>query len=176
MKRIILLVLSLTLLLSFSACKKEKFPDAQTPSETDDTPVFADDLQASALADEVLLALNDGVTYLTASEGYLNDYFTMPEYVTDMTVIFAANGSNLNELGIFHVPAEKVGEAKALLEGYLKTALERHQGWYDSYIPEETPKLRDAEVKVFGNYVAYAIFDAKDRTTVFESIENTLTK
>lgn len=176
MKRIILLVLSLTLLLSITACKKETESDAPSAPNHTPAPVFADDLQTSALAEDARLALNDAAIYMTAGEGYLNDYFTMPDYVTDMTILFAADASNLNELGVFHVPAEKVAETKVLLEGYLDTALEKHQGWYDSYIPEETPKLRDAEVKVFGNYVVYAIFDANGRKAVFENIEKNLVK
>lgn len=176
MKRIIPFILALTLLLSFAACKKGETPNTPSSPSVPVAPVFADDLQTSALAEGARLALNDSAIYVTAGEGYLNDYFTMPDYVTDMTILFAADASNLNELGVFHVPAEKVAETKALLKGYLTTALEKHQGWYDSYIPEETPKLRDAEVKVFGNYVVYAICDANGRKAVFENIEKNLVK
>ncbi|MBR3894116.1 MAG: DUF4358 domain-containing protein [Clostridia bacterium] len=161
MKRFFLSVLSLLLLLSTSACAAKS---------------YADDKTTAAIADEALVNLRDGVIYRAADESYLEDYFTSPDYASDAAIRHAMDANNLNELGVYHVPAEKVGEMKALLEGYLKDALQKNQSWYDSYIPQETPKLRDAEVKVFGNYVAYAIFDSRNRRAVFNSLEKSLTK
>lgn len=160
MKRMIAAMLSLVLLLSFAACKKE---------------VYADNIKATDLADHAVTALNDGVTYLPADSGYLDDYFTAPDYVTESVIYFASDTNNLNELGIYRVSEGNAEKMETVLKDYLKSSLEKNQSWYDSYIPEETPKLRDAEVKVFGNYVVYAIFDAKDRTTVFDSIKGKLT-
>ena len=51
---------------------------------------------------------------------------------------------------------------------------ERIETWYDSYIAQETPKLRDAEVKVFGNYAVYAIASKEDRAAFFDAVENAL--
>jgi len=161
MKRIFRSVLSLILILSLSACSAKSYVDNKS---------------SATIADEALVSLRDGVIYRAADESYLEDYFTAPDYASDAAIRHAMDAGNLNELGVYHVPAEKVGEMKALLEGYLADALQKNQSWYDSYIPQETPKLRDAEVKVFGNYVAYAIFNSRDRRAVFQSLEKSLTQ
>ena len=61
-----------------------------------------------------------------------------------------------------------------LLRDYLAQAYEDNRVWYDSYMPEETPKLRDAEVKVFGNYVVYAIYSSADKATLFDAVKAAL--
>ncbi|MBQ1963425.1 MAG: hypothetical protein II369_04835, partial [Clostridia bacterium] len=61
-----------------------------------------------------------------------------------------------------------------VLEKYLADSFTKNQTWYDSYIPTETPKLRDAEVKIFGNYVIYVIADKEDRTALLSTVEELL--
>ena len=162
MKRIWIALLALTMLLSLAACGEKK--------------QFSDNVAANELADHTLAALSDGVDYTTAQSGYLDDYFLTPSYVSDATVRFATDANNLNEFGIFHVSSDKVKDMETLLKDYLKKSYEANQAWYDSYIPAETPKLRDAEVKRIGNYVLYAIASPSDRTAFFEAAEAKLTE
>ena len=160
MKRILTTLLALTLLLSFSACGGEQ---------------YANDKTVASLAGTAQTALNDGVIYLPADGGYLSDYFTKPDYVTEEVIFFAAETNNLNEFGIYKVTDGNAKAMETILKNYLKESLEKNQTWYDSYIPEETPKIRDAEVKVFGNYVVYTILNTEDRATVFDSVKSALT-
>ena len=160
MKRILPALLSLALLFSLASCKSDS---------------YLDDVKVNTLSDAVITALND-TDYTTADDGFLDDYFTTPDYVTDYTVCFATEGNNLNEFGIYHVTAGNAETMKGLLQKYLTDSYAKNQSWYDSYIPEETPKLRDAEVKVFGNYVVYAICSKEARATVFSSVEGQLAK
>ena len=59
---------------------------------------------------------------------------------------------------------------------YLKEKYEDENAFIASYAPEELPKLKDAEVKVFGNYVVYAILSESDRATLFANVEEMLKK
>ncbi len=75
-------------------------------------------------------------------------------YVSRNTLISAV-GTNINEYGIFL--AKDAGQAetlKAALEKYLEY---RESVWMDEYLPDEKPKLDNAEVWQQGNYVMYAI-------------------
>ena len=162
MKRIFLLALSLFLLASLVACT--------------DAKQYANDVSPTALAEAALNKMDDGVAYTTAEKGFLDDYFTEPSYLIDSVIRFATDANNLNEFGIFRVESGKAKEMGTLLENYLKDSLTLNQSWYDSYIPEETPKLRDAEVKVFGDYAVYAIADKTDRQAFFAAVESELTK
>ena len=42
------------------------------------------------------------------------------------------------------------------------------------YMPEEFPKLQNAETKTIGNYVMYAILSDSDKQAVFSAFEKTL--
>ena len=87
---------------------------------------------------------------------------------------FATDGNNLDEIGIYQVTDGNANAMKTVLEDYLEDSLTRNQSWYESYIPKEIPKLRDAEVKVFGNYVIYAICSKEDRAAVFSAVADLL--
>ncbi len=133
---------------------------------------YTDTLTAAELAADARAAL-DQTEFFPAEKGYLNDYFPIPEELTDYEIDLAADGNNLSEFGIWHTGngAESIS---ILLRGYLEESFDRNRSFYDSYIPQETPKLRDAEVRVYGNYVAYAILNDTDRKTFFQTIENNL--
>ena len=137
------------------------------------TLTYTDSLTSEELSEKALETLHS-TDFLSADSSYLSDYIDL-SHLPKGTVFFAADGKNLDEFGIWHLPAEQVGEMKNLLESYLSESLERNRSFYDSYIPEETPKLRDAEVRVFGNYVAYAILSEHDRARFFQVLKNELT-
>ena len=158
MKRIITALLAFTLLLSLAACKSTN---------------YADNKQVIELADGVVTALNDGKTYSTAEADFLDSYFAKPDYVTESVIRFSTDGNDLNEFGIYHVTEGKAEDMKALLTKYVTDFYDLYNA---NYLPEETPKLRDAEVKVFGNYVVYAMLNDADRETAFQKLEELLAK
>ena len=156
----LLYVIVLSVILTLAACKK-----------ADKT--YSDALSASQLAEEAMEELDD-TDFQTAQNNWLNDYVTLPEGLSDYRVCFSADGSNLNEFGIWHVRDDQIAPLEASLRMYLAESLLKNREFYDSYIPEETPKLERAEVRVFGNYVCYAILDQKDREIFFQTIKNEL--
>ncbi len=162
MKKILCLCLALiTLALPLVSCSKD----------------YADDVSVDDLRD----ALEDSLTgtvpeYSLADKGYLDDYFTIPDYVSDYVICFSTPGDNLDEFGIFHVTEDNADDLKDKLEDYLSDSYDQNLNWYNSYMPEETPKLRDAEVKVFGNYVVYTVLSDEDAKAAFEAVENKLKK
>lgn len=160
MKKTLLIALCALLLISLPSCKGKN---------------YADDVAVSTISQKAIVALGEQVGYITAGEGYLDDYFKVPEAVQEYTVFFAAEGNNIDEFGIFHVGDGSGKDMEAMLRDYLEDSYEKNREWYDSYIPEETPKLRDAEVKLFGNYAVYAIADEGDRALFFRTVEELLT-
>ena len=95
---------------------------------------------------------------------FIKEYITVPEAVKESCVYYAQNTNALDEFGIFEVEEGKAQEVRnQLLSGYLKKRYDENLEWYNSYMPTETPKLRDAEVRVFGNCVAYAILSPENR-------------
>ena len=134
---------------------------------------YTDTISAAMLADEVVDELEDA-DFLTAQGNWLGDYVTLPDGLSDYRICYSADGSNLNEFGIWHVRKDQIAPLEATLRTYLAESLLRNREFYNSYIPKETPKLERAEVRVFGNYVCYAILDQKDREIFFQTIKNEL--
>ena len=155
-------VIGLSMLFSLCSCKKSN-------------RAYLDTVPASELAEEVEDEL-DHTDFRTANGDWLNDYVTLPEGLSDYQICFSADGSSLNEFGIWHVKADQIAPLEATLRAYLAESLLRNREFYDSYIPEETPKLEQAEVRVFGNYVCYAILDQRDRAIFFQTLEEELTE
>ena len=166
MKRILAVCLLLLSLCALTACGARE---------------YRDDVDVTALAERVTEALNKKtdlpLRYAKDDTGFLSDYFKTPDYIADHAVLYAVSTNNLNEIGVWRVKEGHAAELAALLRtDYLKASLEKNSAWYDSYIPMETPKLRDAEVRVYGNYVVYAILNAEDREIAFETVEKLLEK
>ncbi len=160
MKRIRILFLTALFLLTLPSCKKEN--------------LYRDDVESAMLFETAQTALKSEAEFLPAKDGYLNDYFTVPAYVTDYEIRFSKDGSALDEIGIFHVESGNDAAMATTLRDYLSASLSKNEAWYRSYIPEEIPKLRDSEVRTYGNYVAYAILSDADRAAFFRSLEDTL--
>lgn len=160
MKRFLILLLCLILLVTLSACSKKHYND---------------NLSADALAESALqkMGADDG-DYIIAEENTLNSYFDHPNDA-DFTIRLSANRNNINEFGIFHATDENPSELARMLGSYLMQIWEENSEWYGSYIPEELPKLRDAEVRIIGNYAVYAILSEPERARFFQSIEEALT-
>ena len=161
MKRLFSIFLATLLALGLSACQKTDYTDLPTSQE---------------LSHRTIAALQHENDYIAAETDLLEDYFSMPDFVHDHAIYFCADRNNLDEIGIFHVTAGHAKEMQALLRDYLTESFDNNRAWYDSYIPQQTPKLRDAEVRIFGNYVAYAILSAADRHRFFAEIESFLQK
>ena len=138
-------------------------------------PAYLDSFSVDELAESAQRKLTD-TQFVQADKDYLDDYITLPESLSEFCVYFSANGNVLDEFGIWRVPTEQTDEVRSLLQKYLSEALTRNRTFYDSYIPKETPKLRDAEVRVYGNYVAYAILGGEERAAFFGKLEERLTK
>lgn len=160
MKRALIVLFVLSYVLGAIACQSAGDYNGDTAADT---------LTATALS-----ALPEDTSYVAAEDFYLDAYFKRPDFVTEQSIWYAENGSNLNEIGIFHVTDGDAKAMETLIRGYLSESLKQNQAFYDSYIPQETNKLRHAEVHTFGSYVAYAILNETDKKIFFTTVENTL--
>ena len=135
-------------------------------------PTYKTEYAVGELANELCEELGN-TRFLESDASMLADYVDLSEFPNG-TVRFSADGNNISEFGIWQVPNHRAEELRALLKSYLESAYARNRSFYDSYIPEETPKLKDAEVAVYGDYVAYAILSPKDKELFFRELEEEL--
>lgn len=131
----------------------------------------------SLSAAEVADAAADGLAeeFRTADADYLSDYVTLPQSGYTLCVRIATGGDCIDEYGILRTDIDTEG-AERLIREYLARSYEENRAFYDSYIPAETPKLRDAQVRVYGDYVVYAILSPEDRDRLFDRVEACLSE
>ena len=158
MKRSICILLCLAALLCLGACGKKA--------------AWRTDVPLSTLAEAVEKHL-DGGSLAAMQESYLKGAMKLdPAIFADWLVKINAYGANIDEYGIFKAPEEAgVAAVKQAAEDYLKL---RRDTWMEEYMPEEKPKLTQAEVKVCGLYVIYAIVSDDARGKILTDFENAL--
>ncbi len=142
------------MILLFSSCERK---------------TYRNDQRAADVAE--FLAGSIGADMDFGDRGLLSDHISVPEDA-DLTVCIATDGMNIDEFGVWHTgdPAE----ARRRLEIYLADSYSQNKSYYDSYIPEQTAKLRDAEIRVYGSYVLYAILDPARKADLFRFAEELL--
>ncbi len=158
-----ILLLLLCALLCLSACQKKT--------------VYSNDLPCAELADAIEDQIPVDFGYETFGGEHLRYYFEDTKLHDDACLRYTVLSEDIGEFGIFHAPDEASREEiEDLCEDYLETLREEKTAFIASYAPEELPKLERAEVRSFGNYVAYAILSDDDRKLFFETVETKLTK
>jgi len=113
--------------------------------------------------------------WINEDQDILKEYTTLPKFVKSSAIYYAQDTNNLDEFGIFLVEEGKAKSVRQqLAQDYLKKRYDDSLEWYNSYMPTETPKLRDAEVRVYGNCVVYAILSTERRTAFFAECDRLL--
>ena len=158
MKRTICLLLILAALLALGACGKKA--------------AWRTDVPLTTLAETVEKHL-DGNRLVTMQESFLKGSMKMDPAIFSDWLVKLDNYGKIDEYGVFKAPNEAgVTAVKQAAEDYLK--LRREDTWMEEYMPEEKPKLTQAEVKVCGLYVIYVIVGDDVRGPILTDFENAL--
>ena len=162
MKRIFCLTAIIFILLSLFSCGERRN--------------YRDDLSCGELVDKATGQIPVDMGYKALGGEHIEYNFSGTELDDDHAFSASVASGDINEVGIFHAPdVESVEALKALTEEYLKNYQEEKESFIASYAPRETEKLKNAEVRSYGNYVAYAILSAEDKAIFFDTVEKLLT-
>ena len=158
-KKMICIALVILTLLA-TACAKEEY---KTDIDVDD------------IAEALMQKTPTESVWIDEDQDFIKEYVTVPEYIKESHIYYAQNTNDLDEFGIFEVEEGKANAVRSMLmQGYLQKLYTENLEWYNSYMPTETPKLRDAEVRIFGNCVAYAVLSPEKRKAFFDECEKLL--
>lgn len=136
---------------------------------------YQNNISCAELADaaEDQIPVNFG--YETCSSDHLRYYFENTDHHDDACLRYSVLSENINEFGIFHAADDaSLREIVRLTESYLAQMQQDQSAFLANYAAEELPKLEQAEIRTFGNYVVYTILNEHDRQLVFETIEKKL--
>ena len=136
---------------------------------------YKKDVDTKEIADALSQTTPTESAWIDEDQNFIEEYIDIPDYVKESSVYYAQNTNDLDEFGILLAEEGKEGAVRSLLtQGYLKKRYDENREWYDSYMPTETPKLRDAEVRIYGNCVVYAVLSPEKRTAFFSECERLL--
>lgn len=160
MKKIYAIFTVLCLLLCLTGCNRSDYKN---------------DIPCSKILDSVEEQLPIDLGYKNFDGDHIKYYFRNTKADDDHALRYSVKSENIDEFGIFHAPDDKSKkELTKIAEEYLDELLKEKKAFIASYAPDELPKLENAEVKSFGNYVAYAILDQKGRELFFDTVEKSL--
>ena len=105
-------------------------------------------------------------------ESYVKGYMKKSAAeIGDYAIRMNVTGTNIDEFGVFKAGTMTVKELETLVKDYLQL---RQDGWMDEYLPQEKPKLMNAEVNTVGDYVMYAILSEADCAAANDAFEAAL--
>ena len=137
--------------------------------------VYDDSVSCSDLGKSLTDALGDGQEYTEFEETHREYYFEDTDSYDDCSLLYSRDTGDINEIGIFHAPdAASARELEDMCRKYLDDLRTSTRAFVQSYAPEELPKLDGAEVRRFGNYVAYSILPADKTEKFFGNLEDIL--
>lgn len=155
MKKYIALLLVLALCLGvFSACGS----GSETANPGFDTVVAAIEGVVST----------DGMAQMDAD--YIKNMFNLTTEDYEQCLVMSTNvGTSIDEFGLFKGADSAQAESlRTAVNDYLQLRLD---AWMPEYLPEEFPKLQNAQLWTAGNYVFYAILSEDVKTTAGSAFE-----
>lgn len=160
-KKILLFAFTAVIALSAASCGSSE------PSYKDDAAV--DDVTTQ------IIAVKDGWSFVQMPDSYISgamqfDLSGCAEYAVEINSL----GTNVDEFGVFKASdADSVAAIEKRVDDYFKFRLDN---WMEEYMPEEKPKLENAERRTYGLYVVYCLFDDSTRASAFDAVEAYLKK
>ena len=131
----------------------------------------AKDVPVSTIVSDVNTALGKADSLAELDSNFLGLTKLSAGDLGEHAVLINVYGTNIDEYGVFRAGTKSASELKSVVEDYLS---KRVASWMEEYMPEEKPKLTNAEVRTAGDYVMYCILSDSDKETAFKAFENAL--
>lgn len=132
-----------------------------------------DDVEISEIGSAIDTAIANTGDLVSVPESYITGTMKLDvsEY-SNYDIKSNSRGVNIDEYGVFKAADSKqAAEIEAALKKYLQFRID---SWMVEYMPEEFPKMENAEVKVAGNYVMYAILSDENKKSAFSAFESSI--
>jgi hypothetical protein len=160
MKKRIFAVLLTAVLLALPSCTKNTPPSYRS----DKTAVEVYSAVAEVVSTDAPLAAVD--------TDYVRYRMMLDTSIMEDYAIYMQNtGSSLDEIGIIKAIGNDTAAVEKAVQDYLT---QRNEEWTGMYLVEEYPKLRDAEYRIFGQYVVYGILSEAEKTALFDAVSASL--
>lgn len=164
-KKILLILFVLLMLIQFVSCS-----DTKKPQIADTTAnVIKNDISAAEIAGHFDALLINAAKLTAVDDDYVTGMLGLNlNNVSEYVLKVQTSGTEIDQYGVFKTTGEKEAETLAVsVKAYLDML---NDNWGNfSYLPEEMPKIKAAEVKSAGVYVVFVIASEQEKTAVFDS-------
>lgn len=142
---------------------------------------YRSDVAVNDLVTPVLETVSTQGGFVAADADHVSLEFETPatidSNVSEWMICASTSPNTVDEFGIFRVKdGGDVGAVKSEVEKYLQSLQVELEVYLDSYDPAEKPKLENAQVFVFGNYVVYTMLTEADTTAATDAVKTALEK
>ena len=120
------------------------------------------DVALADLSAAIEAKIEDSANLVSPGANYISGSMNLdPQSLGEYVIKICSMGTNINEYGVFKAEDEAAAQSlAAALETYLE---DRNEAWMPEYLPDQYPKLKNAEVKQQGIYVLYTILTDAER-------------
>lgn len=136
---------------------------------------YKEGIAADELANAIAAAIPTKDGYYTADADFVD--FSIPgasALCEDYIVKIASSDTNKSEFGVFCAAnSSDVDKLAELCQKYIDDAKKNLIG---DYLPEEMPKIENAKVLVYGDYVIYTVLTDADRQAAITAILSKIEK
>ena len=153
MKRILIAVMALTVAVSMSACNNQS--------------VDISNASASDIASTIKESVSFVDDMLEVSDEVVNDFYSLPDGVTEMKVYMSSSGATAEELAIFK--CDNTETAEAVIKA-CEMRVEALKEKFEDYIPGEIDKIENAIIQKRDCFIMFACVN--DTAPAEASFEN----
>lgn len=142
---------------------------------------YRSDVAVNDLVTPVLEAVSTQGGFLAADADYVSLEFenptTIDSNVSEWMICASSSPITVDEFGIFRVKdGGDVDAVKAEVEKYVQALQVKLEVFLENYDPAEKPKLENAQVFVYGNYVVFTMLTEADTAAATGAIQTALKK
>ena len=139
------------------------------------TAIYRNDIPCSVISHSICDEADDAGEYSEYGNDHLEFFFGDTALYDDHCVMYSTEVTDINEIGVFHCKDEESAkELTKIVSKYIAEQQNEQKAFIASYAPREVPKLENAEVRRYGNYVIYLILNDDDKQDAIEEIEKLL--
>ena len=131
------------------------------------------DVPASDVAESAAAAIGSADSMMTLEESYIAGRMELDlSLCEDYDVRLNKISTSVDEFGVFRAKDEAA--AKSLAAGVQAYLDMRLATWMDEYMPDEKPKVENAQVKTAGVYVMYTILGDSAQKKAFSALDEAI--
>ena len=138
---------------------------------------YRDDVSCIKIAENISEHINAVDGYSAYGEEQIDFFFEATELPDDYALLYSTQIDDINEIGVFHCADKDSAQALSqIVSSYVEGQQTGQKSFISSYAPKEVPKLENAQVRTYGNYVIYLILNSNDQLEAWETVEKMLQK